>query len=514
MSVIVIFIVAFTVIIITMGASGRYAYAEKYAFIRKWGTPCSIFNISPNCNTKAPGAISIGDGQFNYPTGVAVLSVDNVYVTDRDNMRVQKFAINGQFQGKWGTICIMNTTHGCNTSAPGAVSPGDGQFYFPAGIAIYSSRHIYIADTGNNRIQWFDSNGRFLGKFGSFCNMNTSSGCNTKAPGAVSPGDGQFLSPWGIAVDPSAGLIYVADTGNHRIEVFDTSGRFVGKWGSKCDIANGFGCNTKAPGAVSPGDGQFLSPFGIGVNSTSHIVYVADTENNRIQAFSRSGIFLFKWGLFGSNDSQFDLPYGIIVDSQGNVYVSDSGNHRIQKFSSTGKFNTTWGSLCNLAIGYKCKDPDGPGPLALGDGQFHIPFGITVDTSSFFSPGRVYVADRSNHRIQVFAPDDNPPDTTITSSIDGNGTSIPNGGSTSSTSINFKFTGTDNFGIANFTCSIDGSNPSNCASPITYTNLNPNIAHTFQVYSTDIAGNVDPSPSTFIWTIVSPSLHAKHLNLR
>jgi hypothetical protein len=449
MSVIVIFIVAFTVIIITMGASGRYAYAEKYAFIRKWGTPCSIFNISPNCNTKAPGAISIGDGQFNYPTGVAVLSVDNVYVTDRDNMRVQKFAINGQFQGKWGTICIMNTTHGCNTSAPGAVSPGDGQFYFPAGIAIYSSRHIYIADTGNNRIQWFDSNGRFLGKFGSFCNMNTSSGCNTKAPGAV-----------------------------------------------------------------SPGDGQFLSPFGIGVNSTSHIVYVADTENNRIQAFSRSGIFLFKWGLFGSNDSQFDLPYGIIVDSQGNVYVSDSGNHRIQKFSSTGKFNTTWGSLCNLAIGYKCKDPDGPGPLALGDGQFHIPFGITVDTSSFFSPGRVYVADRSNHRIQVFAPDDNPPDTTITSSIDGNGTSIPNGGSTSSTSINFKFTGTDNFGIANFTCSIDGSNPSNCASPITYTNLNPNIAHTFQVYSTDIAGNVDPSPSTFIWTIVSPSLHAKHLNLR
>jgi len=153
-----------------------------------------------------------------------------------------------------------------------------------------------------------------------------------------------------------------------------------------------------------------------------------------------------------------------------------------------------------------CKDPDGPGPLALGDGQFHVPFGIAVDSATFFSPGGVYVADRSNHRIQVFAPDNNPRETIITSSIDGNGTSVANGGSTS-----FKFIGTDNFGIANFTCTIDGSNLSNCTSPMTYTNLKSNVAHTFEVYSTDIAGNLDPSPANFIWTIVNPPLSTKNL---
>src|SRR5262249_25751596 len=147
----------------------------------------------------------------------------------------------------------------------------------------------------------------FLGKFGSFCNMNTTVGCNTKAPGAVSPGDGQVLPPWGVAIDSSTGLVYVADTGNHRIQVFDTSGKFLGKWGSKCDIGNGSGCNTKAPGAVSPADGQFLSPLGISVNSRSHMVYVADTENNRIQAYNKNGIFLFKWGLFGAANGQFYL---------------------------------------------------------------------------------------------------------------------------------------------------------------------------------------------------------------
>lgn len=80
--------------------------------------------------------------------------------------------------------------------------------------------------------------------------------------------------------------------------------------------------------------------------------------------------FLTKWGINGSGDGQFIYPYGVAVDSSGNVYVGDSGNNRIQKFSSSGILLTKWGTFGS------------------GDGQFSEPSAIAVDSS-----GSVYVAD-------------------------------------------------------------------------------------------------------------------------
>ena len=91
---------------------------------------------------------------------------------------------------------------------------------------------------------------------------------------------------------------------------------------------------------------------------------------NRIQKFDSTGGFITKWGSEGSGDGQFYDPYGVAVDSSGNVYVADSYNNRIQKFDSNGDFITKWGS---------------PGSE---DGQFHYPYGVAVDSS-----GNVYVAD-------------------------------------------------------------------------------------------------------------------------
>ncbi|MBI4200532.1 MAG: 6-bladed beta-propeller, partial [Chloroflexi bacterium] len=65
-------------------------------------------------------------------------------------------------------------------------------------------------------------------------------------------------------------------------------------------------------------------------------VYVADQENDRIQKFTSGGLFLAKWGSFGSGDGQFNEPRGVAVDAAGNVYVADYGNDRIQKFASGG----------------------------------------------------------------------------------------------------------------------------------------------------------------------------------
>ena len=68
-------------------------------------------------------------------------------------------------------------------------------------------------------------------------------------------------------------------------------------------------------------------------------VYVADTGNHRIQKFSSTGVFITKWGSFGSENGQFFSPMGIEVDASGDVYIADTGNHRIQKFRSNGIFN-------------------------------------------------------------------------------------------------------------------------------------------------------------------------------
>ena len=82
-------------------------------------------------------------------------------------------------------------------------------------------------------------------------------------------GDGQFIRPSGLA-DDSSGSIYVADSGNNRIQKFTGEGEFITKWGSQ-----------------GTGDGQFIRPSGIAVDSSGK-VFVVDTGNTRIQAFSES----------------------------------------------------------------------------------------------------------------------------------------------------------------------------------------------------------------------------------
>jgi tripartite motif-containing protein 71 len=130
-------------------------------------------------------------------------------------------------------------------------------------------------------------------------------------------------------------------------------------------------------GSEGSGNGQFEGPYGIAVDSSGN-VYVGDS-NNRIQKFDSNGKFITKWGSWGTGNGQFDYPGFIAVDYSNNVYVVDTGNHRIEKFNSNGKFITKWGSKGS------------------GNGQFSWPTGIAVDSS-----GNVYVTDTGNNRIQKF----------------------------------------------------------------------------------------------------------------
>ena len=104
----------------------------------------SRFSIS-----KLVGEEGSGDGQFRVPHSIAFDSLKNVYVTDTNNHRVQKFTSDGQFVSKWGTE-----------------GTGDGEFSLPLGIDTDSLDNVYVADQGKSDIQKFTSDGQFVSKWG------------------------------------------------------------------------------------------------------------------------------------------------------------------------------------------------------------------------------------------------------------------------------------------------------------------------------------------------------------
>jgi DNA-binding beta-propeller fold protein YncE len=173
-------------------------------------------------------------------------------------------------------------------------------------------------------------------------------------------------SPSGIAVDPSSGNVYVADTANSRIQVFSNDGTYISNWGKYDEVSR---------------NGTLKFPQRIALDEQGN-VYVADTANNRIQVFSNDGTYISNWGKYGRGNGSLNSPQDIALDEQGNVYVADTANSRIQVFSNDGTYISNWGRY------------------GTGNGSFNQPSGIAVDQE-----GNVYVVDTANSRIQVFSND-------------------------------------------------------------------------------------------------------------
>ncbi|HET9494773.1 MAG TPA: flippase activity-associated protein Agl23 [Chloroflexia bacterium] len=294
-------------------------------------------------------------GQFNLPRGIATGPDGAFYVVDTGNMRVQKFGSDGTFSQ------IIGNGRG----------NGDGQFNSfsdtasgtgPGGVAVDSQGNIYVADTWNHRVQKFGPDGRFLMKWGEFVNLSDAQGA------ADANRNNKFFGPRGIAVD-AQGNVYVTDTGNKRVSIFDGNGRFLR------EISSGVTPEKTQQGYAYNAPGELNEPIGIAVDAQGN-VYVADTNNRRFQKFGPDGKFVAQWAVpqGGWGPGPYLEPF-LAVDAQGNVYASDPTGAKVYKFNPDGQLQ-----------GEKNTSPQS---VAL-----KTPTGLAVA-----SDGRVYVVDTGSHGV-------------------------------------------------------------------------------------------------------------------
>ena len=274
----------------------------------EFGTFCSVDDIE-DCNDNARGADDDGDAQFDNPTAATLDDRENLFVVDSGNGRIQMFD-NGRFEMKFGSTDTRD----------------DDYLGSPQGIAIWESEEkIFVSSRTTDAIHVFDYDGEFLFDFddfgrdsfdnpthllidntekilyvsdsendqvvifklvrGSTCPSGTDREadgvCYVEKFGESGRGDGEFSSPSGLALDGENDLLYVADTGNDRVQSFQLID------GNTCPaetekVADGV-CFVERFGRTGSGDGRFEAPSGIALDGENDLLYVADTGNDRVQ---------------------------------------------------------------------------------------------------------------------------------------------------------------------------------------------------------------------------------------
>ena len=245
---------------------------------------------------------------------------------------------------------ILSVNHVNTLGGPGQ---GAGQFLRPAGLDLDHRGMLYVADSGNNRIQVVDNDGNFISEYGV-------RGWRT----------GEFDNPTDVAINfQRTELLYVADTDNHRIQYCNLVDRiFYIMVGGRLGDAN----------EDEDAEIEFDLPGGVSVGRNGEVC-VVDTGNHRFLRFNPDGIRTLVRGAFGGARQQFRDPTDLVADPHGNIYIVDSGNRRIKKYDFSGNLVQIWGT-------------EGEGP-----GQFAEPRHIDTDRW-----GYLYVTDRKNQRVQIF----------------------------------------------------------------------------------------------------------------
>jgi len=310
--------------------------------------------------------------KLNYPTGTAVDNSGNLYIADSSNNRIRKVATNGSIiTTVAGTVIGYSGDSGAATSA---------KMDWPNGVAIDSSGNLYIADTSNHRIRKVDATSKIITTVAGTSTRGYS-GDNGVATNA------QLNYPTGMAVD-SSGYLYIADSSNNRIRKVATNGSIITTVaGTVIGYSGDSGAATSA---------KMDWPNGVAIDSSGNL-YIADTSNNRIRKVTVSDGTISTvagtstGGYSGDNgaatSAKLNQPYGVAVDSSGNLYIADTKNHRIRKVDATSKIITT---VAGTSTGGYSGDNG-----AATSAKLNSPQGVAVDSSD-----NLYIADTYNHCIR------------------------------------------------------------------------------------------------------------------
>ncbi len=347
----------------TVSGTGPFTYQWQFN-----GT-----NLPNGIITTVAGGGQGGDGGFatnaslEEPYGVAVDAYGNLFIADSLHNRIREVGTDGII-----TTVAGNGTNGYSGDGGAATSAKLNQ---PYGVALDSSGDLFIADTYNYRIRKVGANGIITTVAG-----DANSGYNGDGRAAT---NSSLSEPQGIAFDGDDNLL-IADTYNNRIREV-TFGLII-------TVAGGGGSN--------PGDGGAAisailnRPSGVAVDAYGNL-FIADTFNYRIQKVDDNGIITTVAGSGTSGysgdggaatNAKLSEPYGLALDTSGNVLISDTYNYRIRKVSTNGNIATVAG---RGSYGFS-----GDGGSAT-NAYFNQPSGVAMDAY-----GNLFVADTGNGRIR------------------------------------------------------------------------------------------------------------------
>ncbi|MFO1500396.1 MAG: hypothetical protein U1G07_18755 [Verrucomicrobiota bacterium] len=419
---------------VAVGAAGSIYVADSgNHLIRKISPTGTVTTLAGLASVPGSDDGTGGSARFNYPTGVALDSANNVYVADAANHMIRKITPDGVV-----TTLAGMAGGGENLEETGRVDgvSSEARFFGPRGLALDGQRNVYVADSDNQTIRKINSVGVVSTLAGTAGSGGDENGMGSAA---------RFLDPTGVAVD-SAGNLYVAEASGQTIRKITSLG-----------TVSTFAGRSATPGSDDgPSDqARFNTPIDLATDATGTI-YVADSGNNTIRKISPTQVvstFAGKAGQIGSADgvgseARFNYPFGIAVDEALNVYVADIGNGTVRRISpggvvstlaglagafgntdgtgSTARFGgcnglgcggpsdvavdhdgfvyvTDWpatirrigpnGKVSTLAgLANKTGSEDGTGITA----RFRVPRGLALD-----SAGTLYIADTGNHTIRV-----------------------------------------------------------------------------------------------------------------
>jgi sugar lactone lactonase YvrE len=306
-----------------------------------------------------------GDGgvatsaELNGPHGVAVDASGNLYIADPANNRIREVAV------ATGVISTFAGNGAAGYSGDGGAATS-AELDVPAGVAADSAGNLYIADQGNNVIRKVSTSGTITTIAGN--HEEGYSGDNGQATNAT------LYAPAGVAID-SAGNLYIADEGNNRIRMVNTSGTITtvagnGTAGYSGDSGPATSATLNEPSAI--------------VLDGSNNLYIADTGNSVIRKVTNSTIAtIVGYGAMGYTGDGFpatsatlDMPLGLEIDPSGNLYIADSRNNVVRRVDTAGVITTFVG--------------DGP-PL---NTELRNPQGVVVDAQ-----GNLYISDSGDNRV-------------------------------------------------------------------------------------------------------------------